>query len=102
MLDPIKIEAYVDAKFIGTPGKPDRQHVENWISYEVYPIAGTADQWLNRRFVDSIRKLSKCRNPQWWQTEHRGIFHATDPANGGQHIGMVAAIGDERKKSRKR
>lgn len=98
---PVRIEAYVDQKFIGRPGKPDRQHVENWISYEVYPIAGSSpEQWLNRRYVDSIRRLSKCRRPQWWQTEHKGIFHATDPDN-GQLIGIVAAIADERPKKKR-
>ncbi len=101
LLEPVRIEAYVDQKFIGTPGKSNRQHVENWISYEVYPIAGAADNWLNRRYVDSIRRLSKCRRPQWWKTELDGIFHANDRES-GQLIGIVAGFSDERKKSRKR
>lgn len=99
---PVRLEAYVSAGFTGRPGKPDRRHVENWISYEVYPVAGMDDKWLNRRYVDSIRRLSGVRNPQWWRTEREGIFHATDPKS-GQLVGVVAAISDEnKKKSRKR
>ena len=102
LTEPVTLEAYVDQKFIGTPGKPDRKHVENWISYEAYPVAGAdPQQWLSRKFVDSIRKLSGCRRPQWWQTEHKGIFHATDPGNGNQLIGIVAAIGDESAKRKR-
>ena len=102
LLEPVRLESYIDAKFTGTPGKPDRRHVENWISYEAYPVAGAdPQQWLNRRYVDTIRKLSRCRRPQWWQTEHQGIFHATDPTNSNHLIGIVAAIGDERR-TRKR
>ena len=102
LLEPIKIEAYVDAKFIGAPGKPDRKHVENWIAYEVYPIAGDKVNSLNRKMVDSIRKLSKCRQPKWWRTERDGVFFATDPAS-GQLVGILAAVQQEEpKKSRKR
>lgn len=100
LLDPIRIEAYVDAKFTGTPGTRSRQHVENWISYEVYPIRGDKVNSLNRKFVDTIRKLSRCRRPQWWRTEHDSVFVAIDPANNGQLIGLVAAVQKEQPKKK--
>lgn len=100
LLAPIRIEAYIDAKFTGRPGKPDRKHVENWISYEAYPIRGDKVNSLNRKMVDSIRKLSKCRNPKWWRTERDEIFFATDPAN-GQHIGILAAVQKEEPKKKR-
>lgn len=104
LLEPVRIEAYVDQKFTGRPGKADRRHVENWIAYEVYPIRGDKTNSLNRRFVDSIRKLSKCRKPKWWRTERDGVFFATDPKS-GQLVGILAAVQNEPKepkKSRKR
>lgn len=100
LMAPITLEAYIDQKFVGTPGKPDRQHIENWISYEVYPIREDKRNTLNRRFVDSVRKLSKCRRPQWWRTEHDSVFFAIDPANNGQLIGLVAAVQKEQPKKK--
>lgn len=102
LLEPIRLETYVDQKFTGTPGTCSRRHVENWISYEVYPIQGDKRNTLNRRFVDSVRKLSKCRRPQWWRTEHDSVFFAIDPANNGQLVGMVAAVQKEEPKKGKR
>lgn len=100
LLDPVRIETYVDAKFIGTPGTRSRRHVENWISYEVYPVRGDKVNSLNRKFVDTIRKLSRCRRPQWFRTEHDCVFVATDPANNGQLIGLVAAVQKEQPKNK--
>ena len=101
LLEPARIETYVDQKFTGTPGTSRRQHVENWISYEVYPIRGDKRNSLNRRFVDTIRKLSRCRRPQWWRTEHDSVFAATDPTNGGRLIGLVAAVQKEEPKRKR-
>jgi hypothetical protein len=89
LLEPVRAETYVDYKFTGTPGTPDRRYVENWISFEAYPIVGDKTNSLNRRYVDSIRKLSK-RRPQWWKTELSGVFHATDAS--GKLIGVLAAL----------
>lgn len=98
--EPVRIEAYVGAKFTGRPGKADRRHVENWISYEVYPVRGDKVNSLNRKMVDSIRKLSKCRNPKWWRTGRDGVFVATDPAN-GQLVGILAAVQNEEPKKKR-
>lgn len=100
LLEPVRIEAYVDAKFTGTPGTAGRRHVENWISYEVYPVRGDKVNSLNRKMVDSIRKLSKCRNPKWWRTERDGVFGATDPTS-GQLVGILAAVQKQEPKKKR-
>ena len=87
---PTRLETYTGGKFIGTPRKSDRRWLEEWISYEVYPVRGSVHQ-LNRKAVDSIRRLSGCRKLAWHATELDGVYCAIHPTT-GEALGIISAI----------
>lgn len=87
--EPRRIEVEVSHGFAGTPGKKDRRWVERWVSYEVCPVIGDDSILVNCRYLNTIKRLSRCRNPQVWRTEHPGQLNITDRRT-GQLIGIVA------------
>lgn len=89
--EPRRIEVEVSHGFAGTPGKKDRRWIERWISYEVYPVQGDGSILINRRYLDTIKRLSRCRTPQLWRTFDAGQLNITDRRT-GRLIGIVAPV----------